>query len=86
MTVKELTKKIAKTEFSDDINKLTLNINFPHINYEIELTGLSSIYEFFLNQYNGWSELANLPTELKVSFNFFKIHICFKIISIKSNI
>ena len=74
MTVKELTKKIAKTEFSDDINKLTLNINFPHINYEIELTGLSSIYEFFLNQYNGWSELANLPTELKVSFNFFKIH------------
>ncbi|WP_146193444.1 DUF6161 domain-containing protein [Flavobacterium sediminis] len=74
MTVKELTKKIAQTEFSDEINKITLNINFPHINYEIEFTGLSSIYEFFLNQNNDWSKLVNLPNELKVSSNFFKRH------------
>jgi hypothetical protein len=72
MTVKELTKKIAQTEFSEEINKITLNINLPHINYENELIGLSSIYEFFLNQYNGWKELTNIPRELNTSLVFFR--------------
>lgn len=72
MTTKELTKKIAQTEFSEDINKITLSINFPHINYNIELTGLSSIYEYFSNQYNGWKELTNIPRELNTSLVFFK--------------
>lgn len=46
MTVKEFTKKIAQTEFSEEINKISLSINLPHINYEVELNGLSSIYEY----------------------------------------
>lgn len=74
MTVKELTKKIAQTEFSEDINKISLSIHLPQINYEVELNGLSSIYEYFLNQYNGWKKLTNLPNELNTSFNFFKKH------------
>nr|WP_315159853.1 DUF6161 domain-containing protein [uncultured Flavobacterium sp.] len=75
MTVKELTSKIAKTEFSEDINKISLSIRLPHINYDVELIGLSSVYEYFLNQYGGWKKLTNLPIELNVSFNFFKNHL-----------
>ena len=75
MTVKELTSKIAKTEFSEDINKISLSIRLPHINYDVELIGLSSVYEYFLNQYEGWKKLTNLPIELNVSFNFFKNHL-----------
>lgn len=75
MTVKELTSKIAKTEFSGDINEISLSIRLTHIDYEAELNGLSSIYEYFLNQYEGWKKLANFPNELNISFNFFKNHL-----------
>ena len=74
MTVKEFTKKIAQTEFSEEINKISLSINLPHINYEVELNGLSSVYEYYLNQYNGWREITNIPNDLNTSFNFFKKH------------
>lgn len=74
MTVKELTKKIAQTEFSDEINKISLSIHLTNINYEVELNGLSSIYEYYLNQYNGWREITNIPNDLNTSFNFFKKH------------
>ena len=74
MTVKELTKKIAQTEFSDEINKISLSIHLPNINYEVELNVLSSIYEYYLNQYNGWREITNIPNDLNTSFNFFKKH------------
>ena len=73
MTTTELKKKIAESQNQAWFKSQTLSFNFSYINFNIELAGLSAIYEFIINQLNQWEKKSKeLPKELKGSFEYFK--------------
>lgn len=71
MTTKELRKWISKSKLPSLFNTVSLNIKYPHIKFEIVLTGLSSIHDFFIKQVEGWQKHETLPSEFKQSLNHF---------------
>lgn len=71
MTTTELRKKIKETELPDWFNSVEVNISYPHINFEIQLKGLSSIHKFLTQQINGWEKEENLPNEFEQSKRHF---------------
>lgn len=71
MTTTELRKKIKETELPDWFNSVEVNISYPHINFEIQLKGLSSIHKFLTQQINGWEREENLPNEFEQSKRHF---------------
>lgn len=72
MTLRELREKTAKYNNPDLLNKLSVTINYPQINFSTTLTGLATIYQFVLQQVKGWNELDNLPIELLLSKQYFE--------------
>jgi hypothetical protein len=72
MTTTELKKKIAQSESKDWFKEKSQNFNFSYINFNSDIMGVSSIYEFANQQINGWQSLEkNLPEELQNSLNYF---------------
>lgn len=49
MTLKEFKKEVAESPHTEWYQNLKLNLNYPHINFKISLTGVVSIYEFILS-------------------------------------
>jgi uncharacterized Tic20 family protein len=72
MTNRELKTKISKLEQPDWFNTIEENFNFHYSNYNNKFIGVSSIYEFVLQQINGWEKLDILPYELQQSLYYFQ--------------
>lgn len=72
MTTAEFRKEISKTKNPNWFKTADLNIQYPHINFSINLEGLSSIHKFFTNQIDGWNKFKNLPPELIESKKHFE--------------
>ena len=72
MTNRELKTKISKLEEPDWFNTIEENFNFHYSNYNNKFIGVSSIYEFVLQQINGWEKLDILPNELQQSLYYFQ--------------
>tara|TARA_R110002050_G_scaffold39093_3_gene96168 strand:+ start:12494 stop:13762 length:1269 start_codon:yes stop_codon:yes gene_type:complete len=69
MTLTEVRKIIAKSEYTDWLNQLSINIPYSHLSEPIKKTGLSEIYRFFKNQHTEWSKYdQNMPVQ------FSKVH------------
>ena len=73
MTTTELRKKIKETELPEWFNTVEANISYPHINYNIQLKGLSSIHKFLTQQINGWEKEENLPDDFEKSKAFVNV-------------
>lgn len=71
MTTTELRKKITETELPNWFNSAQVNISYPHINFDIQLKGLSSIHKFLTQQINGWEKQGNIPNEFEQSKRHF---------------
>lgn len=72
MTTTELKKKIAEAKNKAWFTNKAQSFNFPYINFHTEITGISAIYEFAIQQVNGWEAVeSNLPQELQHSKNYF---------------
>jgi hypothetical protein len=72
MTTTQLKKKISESENKDWFKEKNQSFNFPYINFNTEIKGVSAIYEFTNQQINGWENLeTNLPQELLFSKKYF---------------
>lgn len=72
MTTTALKKKISESDNKDWFKEKTQSFNFPYINFNIQIKGVSAIYEFTIQQINGWESLeTDCPQELQYSKNYF---------------
>lgn len=71
MTIKDLRKEIYQSEHKDFFKSCTVNINYPHIDFTIDLKGIDAIYGFILRQNKGWDNME-LPSYLNNSKEHFK--------------
>lgn len=72
MTLTEFKAKIDGITDPPWWNGLSVNINYSHIKYQQQLSGITAIYEFILQQTAGWDKLGeNLPKELEACKNQF---------------
>lgn len=72
MTNRELKIQISKLEEPDWFTTIEETFNFHYIDHQLKCTGVSSIYEYILQQINGWEKIDNLPNELQQSLNYFQ--------------
>ena len=70
MDIKDFRKLVEASAFRSELNAFQVTINYPHLNSEIELKGIQSVYKFLYDQVIGWNKLENIPTEFLAS----KIH------------
>lgn len=70
MDIKDFRKLVEASAFKSELNAFQVTIDYPHLNSEIELKGIQSIYKFVYDQVIGWNKLDNIPTEFLSS----KIH------------
>lgn len=72
MTTTELKKKISASENKDWFKEKTQTFNLPYINFQTEIKNVSAIFEFTVQQINGWESFeTNLPEELHYSKSYF---------------
>lgn len=72
MTTTALKKKISESDNKDWFKEKIQSFNFPYINFNIQIKGVSAIYEFTIQQINGWESLeTDCPQELQYSKNYF---------------
>ncbi|WP_418513459.1 DUF6161 domain-containing protein [Corallibacter sp.] len=69
MTIKDLRIEINQSEHKDFFKSCTVHINYPHIDFTIDLKGIDAIYGFVLRQNKGWNS-----TELPSYLNNSKVH------------
>ncbi|MDA9554842.1 DUF6161 domain-containing protein [Pelobium sp.] len=73
MTQKELDKLILESPNVDWFNNVEVNINYPAIHFQQYIKGFSSIYQFMLQQINGWEKInSTLPADLANSKSHFE--------------
>jgi outer membrane murein-binding lipoprotein Lpp len=73
MTTKEIRKKIAESKELEWFNSVDVTLNYPHIDFNINLKGFSSIHKFLEEQINGWEKIEEkIPIELSYSLTHFK--------------
>lgn len=70
MTIKELKQIIANVPEQEWFKNISITFYFS-FNQNINLTGLSAIYEFVNQQIDGWNKYDELPSELKQSISYF---------------
>lgn len=71
MTQREIDKLILESPNVEWFNKIEVNINYPHVNFQQHFKGYSSIYKFVLQQIKGWEKIGKtVPAEIGTS----KIH------------
>lgn len=72
MTTTELKNKISESENKSWFMEKTQSFDFPYINFHTQIKGVSAIYEFTIQQINGWESFETyLPPELLNSINYF---------------
>tara|TARA_R110000868_G_scaffold113428_1_gene304446 strand:- start:359 stop:1633 length:1275 start_codon:yes stop_codon:yes gene_type:complete len=71
MTISELRNEIGKAEDKTwFLESTTVQISYPHIDFQVELVGIPAIYEFVSRQSKGWNEINSeltLPAILQSS-------------------
>ncbi|WP_026976879.1 DUF6161 domain-containing protein [Flavobacterium tegetincola] len=67
MDIKDFRKLIETSDYKDKLNSLQLIINYPHLNSEIELKGMQSIYKFINEQVIGWNKIEKIPPYFRAS-------------------
>lgn len=72
MTTKEFRKRISESKLPNCFNAVSVTINYPQIDFKIELVGLSSIHDFFSKQIEGWQGISQLPGEFQQSLDHFR--------------
>jgi len=65
MTLSELKKKVAESTNKEWFQNRQLDIDYPHIQYRISLTGIVSIFDFVSKQVQGFDKYESLPKELQ---------------------
>jgi len=65
MTLNELKERIAESADHEWFQKYGLTLNSPTTNLKLTFTGVVSIYEFVLNQIEGFNNFQKLPHELQ---------------------
>ncbi|MDP1844212.1 MAG: DUF6161 domain-containing protein [Sediminibacterium sp.] len=63
MEIQEFNIKIAQSENKEFYDKLEVLLNYPQINFNSNIQGLSAIYEFINRQIQGFNTLGSLPPE-----------------------
>jgi len=73
MTLKALKEKIKglSEEKQNELNKLEVTIDYPHLNINQTIKRFVNIYRFVQKQYNGWSKLKKGPKYLEHSQTYF---------------
>lgn len=73
MEPSEVRKIITNSAFTDELNKISVDIELPHIGCEYNCGGVYNIYKFFYEQKVNWSERKDeLPRNLfNHSIQFF---------------
>ena len=72
MNLKDFTEEITKNNNSEFLNSVAVSISYPHLKYSAQLTGLSNVYQFVLNQVKGWNKYESLSPILNSSKLFFE--------------
>ncbi len=72
MNVTEIRKLIRESEDKTWYKSVTVELNYPYANFEIELTGLDTIYQFFSKQLEFFEKIDDLPKILETSKKHFK--------------
>lgn len=72
MTLSDLKLRVAESNIKGWYQSLTLTLNYPYINYQVSLTGISAIYDFVLKQLKGFDEYGELPSELVNAKTYFE--------------
>ncbi len=68
MTTTEIRKIIADSEHSEWYNSVNIQIQYPHLDFDQTITGLSSVHKFLEQQVNGWQKFGeDIPNEFKDS-------------------
>lgn len=78
MTLNDIKQNIAESNNKDWSLNYEIHLNYSHIDYKISLKGIPSIYEFVVNQIEGYEKFPELPEE------FIRIKQRFE--SVKNNI
>lgn len=71
MTTKELRLKITEAKLTEWFQKVEVTIKYPHIDYFIELKGLSAVHSWLSKQIKGWESYESLPEDLAQSKRHF---------------
>jgi hypothetical protein len=73
MTLSEFRKLILDTQNADTFNSIEASFNFNYINNVISLKGITAIYEYVSQQYQGWLALGvDLPSQFIESREYFQ--------------
>lgn len=72
MNVTEIREYIGKSQFKTWYKNLSLNIKYPHAEFEISLIGFDKIYQFFKNESSFYIKLEDLPKVLHPSKQHFQ--------------
>lgn len=71
MILKEFRKAINESEHKEFFKSCTVHIEYPHIDFSVDLKGLDSIYSFISRQNKGWNSIE-LPSYLNNSKEHFR--------------
>lgn len=72
MDIKDFRKLVEASAFKSELNAFQVTIDYPHLNSEIQLKGIQSVYKFVYDQVIGWNKLENIPTEFLASKMHFE--------------
>jgi hypothetical protein len=72
MTLSEFRDAVVESKIKGWLQSLSLSLGYPHVNYQISLTGATSIYGFVLKQLDGYEHFGSLPTEIDQSKSYFE--------------
>lgn len=71
MTVTEIRKLIRQSEHKSWYNSLAVHLDFQYADFEIELVGIDSIFQFYKNQFDFFENNKPLPPTLEPSLRYF---------------
>lgn len=72
MNVTRIRKLIRQSEHKSWYKTITIKLKYQHADFEIEIEGLDSIYQFFQKQFEFYDAIDELPVILTPSKNHFK--------------
>lgn len=73
MDIKAFRKLVDNCVFKEKLNSIHITLNFDHLNSNIELKGIQSIYKFVYDQVIGWNKIEKLPPYFLPSKMHFEV-------------
>lgn len=72
MNTKEFRKKISECKLPNWFNSVSVKINYPQIDFESDIVGLSSLHDFFSKQLDKWRTIESVPNVFQQSVSHFE--------------